>query len=257
MPNDAPATNAHPLDDALREIDPLGALAALIVERRLDRPLVVGLGGSVAVGKSTTAGHLAAALRARDESLAIEVVSTDGFLLPNARLDELGLSIEKGSPRTYDLAALDAFIAAVQRGDTGLVVPAYSHLIYDVAPGTHVVDAPDVVVLEGLNVVTVDRGVVDLVDLSLYLHADPADVLAWFVERFMRLRAEAVGNPSAFFHQFVALDDDDARAFAHWTWTEINLPVFDEHVAPARALADVVIEKGPDHRVTRVSPASG
>ena len=93
--------------------------------------------------------------------------------------------------------------------------------------------------------------------MSIYLAADPDDVQAWFVERFMRLRAEAVGNPTTFFHQFVALDDAAAREFAVWTWTEINLPVFDEHVAPARSLADVVLEKGPDHRVTRVLSVQG
>lgn len=232
--------------------DAMTGLARLVLERRSDAPLVVGIGGSVAVGKSTTAGLLADRLRSLEASLVIEVIATDGFLLPNVRLDELGLTFEKGSPSTYDLDALAAFLDALRRRDPATRVPVYSHVTYDVGGDERTVGPVDVVILEGLNVVTVDRGVTDLLDLAIYLRADPAHVEEWFVDRFLRLRDEATDDPGAFFHQFVAMDDATADTIARWTWREMNQPVFERHVEAAASAADVVVDKGADHSVAEV-----
>lgn len=232
--------------------DAMSDLARHVFERRDSAPLVVGIGGSVAVGKSTSAELLAERLRSLDATLVVEVVATDGFLLPNVRLDELGLTFEKGSPSTYDLGALAAFVDAVRRRDPATRVPVYSHVTYDVGDDERLVGPVDVVILEGLNVVTVDRGVTELLDLAIYLRADPAHVEEWFVDRFLQLRDEAADDPGSFFHQFVDLDDPTADTIARWTWREMNQPVFERHVEAAASSADVIVHKGADHSVTEV-----
>lgn len=237
----------------------LDALASLVSARleRGDGPLVVGVGGTVAAGKSTLARELAHRLAATSLGRVVEVVSTDGFLLPNAHLDAQGLTFEKGAPHTYDRGAITVFVDAVRRGVVDLDVPSYSHVTYDVdSTSERTLPRLDVLILEGLNVVAADPTVLDLVDLSVFVVADPTDNERWFVERFMRLRAESVDDPAAFFHQFVALDDDTARSIATWTWNEMNQPVATAHVLPARDAADVVVVLDGDHSISEVLTAS-
>ena len=240
------------MPDAAPEFDGEAA-RAIAAAARAFRPdaetFVVGITGSVASGKSALARSLAPALG------GAEVVGTDGFLLPNPTLAERGLEVRKGFPETYDLAALADALTQVRRGPAAF--PAYSHVTYDIDPsGVRRIERPDVLVVEGLAL-GLDRpvaaGKAPLVDCLIYIDAAEADLEAWFVARFMGLWAAAADDPASFYARFLPLGPAGAQALAGQVWTGINLPNLRQHIAPLRALADVVVVKGPDHGVTAVS----
>ena len=242
-------SDAHDADAATLDV------VAELVLARTTSPAVVAIAGSVAVGKSTVARQLRDALVRLDATsgegaLEAVVLATDAFLRPNAELDAAGLTLRKGFPESYDHAALQRFLRAVRRGEPARV-PVYSHQAYDVVPGrSELIDAPDLVVLEGVNTLQ-PSSVAELVDVGIYLDAAEHDVERWFVERFARLR-RAPDAVDGFYGQFVDLDDETADAVARWTWREINLVNLREHIAPSADHADVVLHKGPDHRLDAV-----
>ena len=210
------------------------------------RPVVVGLAGGVAVGKTATSAMLAAVLTDRD-GLHVDVVSTDGFLLPNADLDRQGLSGRKGFPESYDHARLVEFVATV-RGGREVVAPRYDHLTYDVVlDGGALVARPDVLVLEGVN--ALQEPMVTLLDLAIYLHADEDDLRRWYHARIRRLRAEAPGDGSSFYDGFTGMSDEEFAVIADAVWDSVNGPNLAGHIAPTRDLADIVIEKAADHSI--------
>lgn len=223
-------------------------------------PFVLGIAGSVAVGKSTTARVLRTLLSRWPNHPRVELVTTDGFLLPNATLEERGILHRKGFPESYDTAALIAFVAAVKSGEGHVRAPVYSHLLYDVVPDEHVVvRQPDVLILEGLNVLqtgtTADGDAVfvsDYFDFSIYIDAVEADIRRWYLERFRALRTTAFSDPRSYFHRYAVLDDAAADRTAGQIWDEINGPNLAENIAPTRSRADLILRKGSDHRVDAV-----
>jgi type I pantothenate kinase len=220
-------------------------LAQLILERRAraPSPFVVGITGSVAVGKTAAAHILHALLVRRMGNPRGAVLTTDGFLLPNAVLAARGLMLRKGFPESYDLAALTRFIASVRGGAPEVRAPVYSHLAYDVVPDEFVVvRRPDVLIVEGLHVSRVLFG--DLLDLSVYIDAAQEDIRRWYVERFLRLGRAPVGAESA------------VETALH-IWSTVNEPNLVEHILATLDLADVVVVKGPDHAVQAVRVRSG
>jgi type I pantothenate kinase len=215
-----------------------------------DRPVLVGLAGGVAVGKTATSSAIASVLTSRDR-LQVEVVSTDGFLLPNAELDRRGLSARKGFPESYDDSRLLEFVDAVREGRT-VVAPRYDHLIYDVVvDGGVPVERPDVLVLEGVN--ALQTPLVDRLDLAVYLHADEEDLRRWYHARIRRLRADAPGDGSSWYDAFAEMSDDEFAVVADAVWDSINRPNLVDHIEPTRARADLVIEKAPDHSIRALS----
>jgi type I pantothenate kinase len=224
-------------------------------------PYVIGIAGSVAVGKSTIARVLQALLARWPDHPRVDLVTTDGFLLPNAVLDARGLGARKGFPESYDVRALLRFLADLKAGKPRVTAPVYSHLVYDVLEGAEiVVTSPDIVIVEGLNVLQVppsragreERFVSDFFDFSIYVDADEADIRQWYTDRFMTLRETAFLDERSFFHHFTKLADAEAAAVADDVWREINAVNLRENVAPTRSRAYLVLEKGPDHRVRRV-----
>ncbi len=220
-------------------------------------PYVIGIAGSVAVGKSTFARLLQTLLSRWPEHPHVELVTTDGFLHPNAELERRGILDRKGFPESYDTRKLLDFLRAVKSGETEVGVPLYSHVIYDVLPDRHeTVHQPDIIILEGLNVLQVDARasefVSDYFDFSIYLDADESHIESWFVERFHALRRTVFQDPQSFFRHFAELSDDQATALAHQIWDSINGRNLRENIAPTKARASLVIEKGADHRVTDV-----
>ncbi|CAB4924065.1 unannotated protein [freshwater metagenome] len=215
---------------------------------------VVGVAGGVAVGKSTVARLLAELLPA-EVGGPVVVVSIDGFLRTNAELDERGLTARKGAPETYDLAALRTLLTDVRAGTAATDAPVYAHRLQDRDPGRTIrVDAPAVLVLEGLSALAGPDtgGVADLVDLGVYVDAAEDDARAWYLDRFRAWRVAAAEDEGAYLHRIADMPDADADALALHVWDETNAPNVREHVLPTRAHADVVLEKGPDHRVERV-----
>lgn len=219
-------------------------------------PFVIAVAGSVAVGKSTTSRILQALLARWPGHPRVDLVTTDGFLLPNARLLERGLLDRKGFPESYDRRGLLRFLAAVKAGKDEVRAPVYSHLVYDIVPGaTSAVSSPDILILEGLNVLQTGQGAVfasDFVDFSLYVDAREVDIRRWYVERFLTLRRTAFANPSSYFHRYAALSDAQAVATATEIWDRTNGPNLRRNIAPTRSRATLVLEKGPDHTVRRV-----
>jgi type I pantothenate kinase len=228
---------------------------ALTGGARADGGWVVGVAGGVAVGKSTVARLLAELLPAEVDG-AVTVVSVDGFLRPNADLEAAGLSARKGSPETYDLAGLRALLAGVRAGAGPVDVPVYSHRLQDRDPARTIrVDRPAVLVLEGLTALAgpeTPSGVRDLVDLGVYVDAAEEDARSWYLDRFHAWRAAAAQDEGALLHAIAPWPDEEADAMALRVWDETNAPNVREHVLPTRAHADVVLEKGHDHRVGRV-----
>lgn len=221
-------------------------------------PVIVGLAGSVAVGKSTLARVLRALLARWPNSPRVDLITTDGFLLPNAELERRGLLARKGFPESYDRAALLQLVVDLKRGAPSVQAPVYSHIHYDVLPGDHqVIERPDIVLLEGLNVLQhgQDWGrafVSDFFDFSIYLDAEVDDLRRWYLTRFLRLRDTAFREPTSYFHRYAALTDSQAQERALTLWREINEVNLVQNILPTRERATLILHKGPDHRIQQV-----
>ena len=220
-------------------------------------PYIIGVAGSVAVGKSTLARLLQALLSRWPEHPRVELITTDGFLFPNAELEARGIMDRKGFPESYDTQSLLSFLRAVKSGEPEVTAPIYSHVIYDVLPDRHeIVHQPDILILEGLNVLQVDsyanEFVSDYFDFSIYLDADESLIESWFIERFHALRRTVFQDPQSFFKHFADLTDEQATMLAGQIWESINGRILRENIAPTKGRASLVIEKGADHRVTDV-----
>lgn len=221
-------------------------------------PFVIGVAGSVAVGKSTIARLLRELLSRWDGTPRVELVTTDGFLLPNDELQRRGLMERKGFPESYDRRALLRFVSQVKSGARVVRAPFYSHLAYDIAPGAEiVVNAPDVLIVEGLNVLQPaapghSLALSDLFDFTIYVDARTNDIARWYEERFLSLQRGAFTNPKSFFHRFADLSEDEARARAREIWGSINEPNLVQNILPTRPRASLVLRKGADHAVSSV-----
>jgi type I pantothenate kinase len=223
-------------------------------------PFIIGLGGSVAVGKSTTARVLQALLARWPDHPRVDLVTTDGFLRPNRVLSERGLMERKGFPESYDVRRLIRFLEEVKRGEPVVRAPVYSHVVYDIVDDEEqVLEQPDIVILEGLNVLQTGvaagadaRFVSDWFDFSIYVDADEADIEQWYVERFFALRETAFSDETSFFRHFAAMSDEELAATARQIWGSINRPNLLENILPSRSRADLVLDKGPDHGVRTV-----
>ncbi len=226
-------------------------------------PYIIGIGGSVAVGKSTTARVLHQLLERWPEAPQVDLITTDGFLFPNAVLEAEGLMERKGFPESYDVAALLAFLTDIKAGTARVAAPVYSHLTYDIVPGeTTTVDRPDILILEGLNVlqprVLPKDGkaipfVSDFFDFSIYLDANEDALRAWYIERFMRLKETRFRDPRSYFHSYASLEDAEAEAIAIGLWERINLVNLRENIVPTRPRADLILRKDPSHAVKEVA----
>jgi type I pantothenate kinase len=226
-------------------------------------PYIIGIGGSVAVGKSTTARVLQALLARWPNVPKVDLVTTDGFLYPNAILERECLMDRKGFPESYDLPALLRFLTDVKAGRRPTRAPIYSHLIYDVLPNHWVeIDLPDILIVEGLNVLQANPlpkdgeanpFVSDFFDFSIYLDADEEVLKAWYVNRFLTLRGTAFSDPKSYFHRYSKFTDAEAIATATDIWTRINLVNLHENILPTRLRADLILKKGESHGVDAVA----
>jgi type I pantothenate kinase len=235
----------------------------LLAENDGKVPYIIGVAGSVAVGKSTTARILKALTARWPNTPKVDLITTDGFLLPNAELTRLGLMERKGFPESYDTGKLLHFLRDIKAGKRNVRAPLYSHLVYDVVPGEEtVVDRPDILVVEGLNVLQPARlprdgkaipFVSDFFDFSIYLDADEADLHRWYVNRFLRLRHTAFRDPLSYFRKYAELSEDEAVETANGLWNGINLPNLRENIVPTRQRASLILRKGASHRIEEVA----
>jgi len=225
-------------------------------------PYVIGIAGSVAVGKSTIARILQALLSRWPDHPKVDLVTTDGFLLPTRVLEERGLMKRKGFPESYDQRRLMRFLTDIKSGQKEVLAPVYSHLVYDIVEGeVHSVCRPDIVILEGLNVLqTRDTRpgrhsrlfVSDLFDFSIYIDAEEPIIESWYVSRFLKLSETVFTNPDSYFHRYAKLSKKEAEETAHSIWAEINGPNLHQNIRPTRERAQLIIRKGEEHRVEEV-----
>lgn len=226
-------------------------------------PFIIGIAGSVAVGKSTTARVLKELLQRWPSSPKVDLVTTDGFLLPNEVLRRDNLMDRKGFPDSYDVGALLRFLSGIKSGQRNVRAPLYSHLTYDVLAGEFVtIDRPDILIFEGINVLQTRElpkdgkavpFVSDFFDFSIYIDADEELIHKWYIDRFMRLRETAFRNPDSFFHRYASLSKDAALAIAESLWKNINLKNLHENIQPTRPRADLILRKGADHLIEEVA----
>jgi len=234
------------------------ATSSFLDEVDVTTPFVVGVAGSVAVGKSTIARLLRELMSRWPGTPRVELVTTDGFLYPNAELERRGLMARKGFPESYDRREMVRFLSEVKSGAAEVRAPFYSHMRYDIIPDAYVtVRRPDVVIVEGLNVLAPppaphDVAVSDLFDFSIYVDADVEHIESWFVDRFLALRQSAFSNPNSFFNVFADISDEEAVSRALGFWRDINLPNLRENVEPTRHRAKLVLNKAADHAVESV-----
>ena len=225
-------------------------------------PFVIGVAGSVAVGKSTASRLLQALLSRWPSHPKVDLITTDGFLMPLATLEARGLIHRKGFPESYDVRRLVHFMAELKSGVPEVQAPVYSHLRYDIAPGEiQYVRNPDIVIVEGLNVLQTGSGragkplplfVSDFFDFSIYVNAGENDIEQWYIERFQKLRETVFQNTSSYFHRYARLTPAESIEMARRLWTSINLVNLRENIVPTRERAHLILEKGRDHAVRRV-----
>ncbi|MDF8263182.1 type I pantothenate kinase [Luteipulveratus sp. YIM 133296] len=236
--------------------------SSFLGEQPAKTPFVIGIAGSVAVGKSTTARVLRELLSRWEDTPRVELITTDGFLLPNSELERRGLLERKGFPESYDRRALVRFVSEVKSGKPEVTAPVYSHLSYDIVPDEQiVVRRPDVLIVEGLNVLQPATSTAELrstlalsdfFDFSVYVDAAERDIRRWYVDRFLSLRETAFADPQSYFHRFASLSDDDAVDLATKIWESINHPNLSDNIEPTRTRATLVMQKGADHAVQQV-----
>lgn len=236
---------------------------AFLGEKSVKMPFVIGVAGSVAVGKSTTARILQELLLRWPDTPRVELITTDGFLYPNAELERRGLLERKGFPESYNRRALAQFVASVKSGMDVVTAPVYSHLTYDIVPDEVIeVRRPDVLIVEGLNVLQPPAvrpdgsrtgAISDYFDFSVYVDAEVELIRQWYVERFLRLRQTAFADPQSYFHRYATLTDSQARDTAAGIWGRINEPNLVENVEPTRDRATLILTKGEDHKVAHIS----
>jgi type I pantothenate kinase len=225
-------------------------------------PFVIGIAGSVAVGKSTSARVLRELLARWPHHPKVDLVTTDGFLFPNRVLKARGIMHRKGFPESYDVKRLLQFVADVKSGVSEVTAPLYSHLRYDIVPGAaQTVRQPDIMIIEGLNVlqtnVVSNRTkppifVSDFFDFSIYVNAKPSHIQTWYIERFLTLCRTAFQNPESYFHRYASLSKEEARETARQIWQNINEINLKENILPTRSRADLVLDKSVDHTIQRV-----
>ncbi|WP_257158792.1 type I pantothenate kinase [Corynebacterium cystitidis] len=218
-------------------------------------PFIIGVAGSVAVGKSTTARLLQVLLQRWESHPRVDLVTTDGFLLPSAELERRKLMNRKGFPESYDRRALLRFVTDVKSGKPLVKAPVYSHKAYDLMPDEYQsIEKPDILIVEGLNVLQTGPTLMvsDLFDFSVYVDAHPTDIEHWYIERFLKLRTTAFREPGAHFAKYADIDEAQAIHIAREIWQSINLPNLVENILPTRVRASLVLRKGRDHQVQRV-----
>jgi type I pantothenate kinase len=235
----------------------------LLAENETNVPYIIGVAGSVAVGKSTTTRVLKALLARWPNTPKVDLITTDGFLLPNAELERLGLMERKGFPESYDTGRLLHFLADIKAGRRNVQAPLYSHLVYDVVPGEDtVIDRPDILIVEGLNVFQPARlprdgtaipFVSDYFDFSVYLDAHEDDLHRWYVARFLKLRQTAFRDPLSYFRKYAEISEREAIEVADGLWNRINLVNLRENILPTRQRASLILSKGPSHRIEQVA----